>query len=165
MRHFARWLERAASLLTVVSIAAIALLAFPLFYDAIARKFGAPTIWVFDVSQYALIAGAFLANAYALARGNHFRVQILFGVFPRLRRALDDIALASVLAFGIVIAYGGGLLVHYSFANDIHSASLFDVALYIPQAAVPLGGLALAAQALAMLILRATPAESSDFSE
>jgi hypothetical protein len=39
------------------------------------------------------------------------------------------------------------------------------VALYIPQAAVPLGGLALAAQALAMLILRATPAESSDFSE
>ncbi|HEX5476395.1 MAG TPA: TRAP transporter small permease [Burkholderiales bacterium] len=163
MRSIARGVQRAAALLSAVAVAIVALLPFPLFYDALARKAGAPTVWVFDVTLYALIAGAFLANAYALKHGNHFRVHILLELFPRWRRAFDDLALASVALFGFAIAYGGGLLVHYSYVNAIRSASLFDVALYLPQAVVPLGGLALALQALAMIVLREAPSELSDF--
>ncbi len=163
MRAFAHWLQRIATAMSLAAVAVIAALAFPIFYDALARKAGSPTTWVFEVSQYGLIAGAFLANAYALQRGNHFRVQVVFGIFPKLRRAFDDLSLLATLAFGAVILYAGGMLVHYSYANAIRSATLFDVALYIPQAVVPLGGLALVLQALAMLILRESPSELSDF--
>lgn len=163
MRIFAHSLVRLCQIVSAIAIAVVAALTFPIFYDALARKAGYPTTWVFDVSQYALIAAVFLANAHALKNGNHFRVQVLLSVFPRLRRALDDLALTVTLAFGAIIAVGGGMLVHYSFVNGIRSASIFDIPLYIPQAMIPLGGLALALQATAMLILRESPAELTEF--
>lgn len=163
MRTLARFLERVGQIMSVVAIAVVAALAFPIFYDALARKAGIPTTWVFEASQYALITGVFLANAYALKHGNHFRVQLLFSVFPRLRRAFDDLALAVTLAFGAIIALGGGMLVHYSYVNGIRSASIFDIPLYIPQTMIPLGGLALVLQAAALLILRESASELTEF--
>lgn len=103
MHGLARRLERIGQAMSVAAVAVIAVLAFPIFYDTLARKAGAPTTWVFEVSQYALIAGSFLANAFALRQGNHFRVQLMFSLFPRWKRLLDDLALAATLAFGLVI--------------------------------------------------------------
>lgn len=74
MHGLARRLERIGQAMSVAAVAVIAVLAFPIFYDALARKAGAPTTWVFEASQYALITGSFLANAFALRQGNHFRV-------------------------------------------------------------------------------------------
>lgn len=163
MRELARVLEGIGRGLSVAATAVTILLAFPIFYDALARKAGAPTTWVFDVSQYALITAAFLANAYALRRGNHFRVQILLSLWPRARRALDDLALLVTLAFGAVIVIAGWKLMYYSYENGIRSATIFDIPLFLPQLMIPLGGLALMLQALAMLILRESPAESVEF--
>lgn len=163
MRGFARWLQRIGAAMSSVAIVVIALLTFPIFYDALARKAGAPTTWVFEVSQYALITGVFLANAYALRHGNHFRVQILPSLFPQWRRAFDDLALLVTLGFGAIVVWGGWIMVEYSYVNGIRSGTLFDIALWIPQAVVPLGGAALVMQAAAMLILRESPSESTEF--
>jgi TRAP-type C4-dicarboxylate transport system permease small subunit len=149
--------------MSVAAIAIVAALAFPIFYDALARKAGAPTTWVFEVSQYALIAGAFLANAYALKRGNHFRVQLLQTALPGARRALDDLSLVVTMLFGAIIAFGGGMLAHYSYVNGVRSASILDIPLYIPQAMIPLGGAVLMLQAAALLLLRESPSEHTDF--
>ncbi len=163
MRNFARLLERIGQLMSVVAIAIVAVLAFPIFYDALARKAGVPTTWVFEISQYALITAVFLANAYALKRGNHFRVGILKSAFPQLHRAFDDLSLLVTLLFGLIIMYGGGMLTHYSYANGVRSASILDIPLYVPQAMIPLGGLALVLQAVALLLLRESPSELADF--
>ena len=163
MRGLALSMQRIGDVMSVVAIAVIAVLTFPIFYDAIARKAGAPTTWVFEVSQYALITGVFLANAYALKHGNHFRVQILPAMFPRLRRAFDDLSLAVTLLFGGVIAVGGGIMVQYSYENAIRSGTLFDIQVWIPQSVVALGGIALVLQASAMLILRESPSETTEF--
>ena len=162
MRSFARFLERVGQVMSVVAVTIVGVLAFPIFYDALARKAGAPTTWVFEMSQYALIAGAFLANAYALKHGNHFRVQLLHSALPRLRRALDDLSLAVTLLFGVIIAYGGGVLAHYSYVNGVRSASILDIPLYVPQAMIPLGGVLLVLQAGALLLLRESPSEHTD---
>jgi TRAP-type C4-dicarboxylate transport system permease small subunit len=162
MRTFARFLEHIGQVISVAAVAIVAVLAFPIFYDALARKAGAPTTWVFEMSQYALIAGGFLANAYALKYGNHFRVQVLHSALPRLRRALDDLSLGVTLLFGVIIAYGGGMLVHYSYVNGVRSASILDIPLYVPQAMIPLGGVVLALQAGALLLLRESPSEHTD---
>ncbi|TXF10968.1 TRAP transporter small permease subunit [Pelomicrobium methylotrophicum] len=163
MHALAYKIKRICKLLNGIAVLVTALLAFPIFYDALARKAGAPTTWVFEMSQYALITGSFLANASALKQGNHFRVQLMFSLFPRWKRLLDDLALAATLAFGLVVLVAGGMLTHYSFVNGIRSASIFSVPLYLPQMMVPLGGLALVLQALAMLVLRQVPAEDMEF--
>ena len=163
MLAVARWLERLGQALGLAAIAVIALLAFPIFYDALARKVGVPTVWVFEVSQYALIAGMFLANAYALRHGNHFRVELLLTLLPRHGRRLDDQALGVTLVFGAIVAIGGGILVHYSYTNGIRSASLLNTPLYLPQSTIPLGGLALVLQAAAMLIRRESPSTAAHF--
>lgn len=163
MRGFARWMQRIGEVMSSVAIVVIAMLTFPIFYDALARKAGAPTTWVFEVSQYALITGVFLANAYALKHGNHFRVQILPSMFPQWRRAFDDLSLVVTLVFGGIVVWGGGIMVRYSFENAIRSGTLFDIPLWIPQAVVPLGGFALVMQAAAMLILRESPSESTEY--
>jgi len=163
MQTFARLLERLGQAMGFAAVVVVAVLAFPIFYDAMARKAGAPTIWVFEVSQYALITGVFLANAYALKHGNHFRVELLTGMLPRQRRHFDDLALAVTGAFGVIVTAGGAMLAHYSYVNDIHSASLLNIPMFIPQSTVPLGGLALTLQAAAMLILRESPSEATHF--
>lgn len=163
MRRLAHALEGIGHVMSVAAVVVLALLAFPIFYDALARKAGAPTTWVFDVSQYALIAGSFLANAYALRHGNHFRVQILLSTYPRVKRLLDDLSLAVTLGFGAAILWAGGMLTHYSYANAIRSATIFDIPLWLPQLMIPLGGLALVLQAAAMLILRQSPSETAEF--
>ena len=162
MQAVAAAAEKVGALLTTIAVVVVALLAFPIFYDACARKAGAPTTWVFEVSQYALITGAFLANAGALKQGNHFRVGILLTLFPGWRRGLDDLSLVATLIFGFVIAIGSGLMVRDSFENGIRSGTIFDIAVWIPQSVVTLGGIALVLQAAAMLILRESPAETSE---
>lgn len=61
------------SILNWISIAIISLLTFPMIYDVILRTAGHPTIWAFEITTYALIAGTFLANAHTLREGKHFR--------------------------------------------------------------------------------------------
>ena len=60
-----------------VGIAIVGLLPFPIAYDAVARSFGHPTLWVFETTLYVLVAAAFLANGMTLAGGAHFRITML----------------------------------------------------------------------------------------
>lgn len=146
-----------------VATVIVILLAAPVVYEAIARDAGHPTIWAFEVTLYAFVTGAFLANAYALKRGNHFRVTILMKLFPRLENALNKFSLAATALFGLVMIVAGSMFVHYSFTFGLQSSTLLSVPLYLPQLTIPLGGLALMCQAIAMLILGETPDESADF--
>jgi C4-dicarboxylate transporter DctQ subunit len=154
MHNVSRILERIGSLTMVFSVTIIILLSFPIGYDVIARKMGNPTIWVFEVTLYTFIAGTFLANAYALKNGDHFRVTFLSALFPKYKRLLNNISLITTMIFGLIILISGVLFVGYSFIHDVRSSSILNVPLYIPQLALPLGGLSLFIQSLAMLIDR-----------
>lgn len=151
-RCVARFLEKIGDLLGVAAAAIMMLLAAPVIYDAVARDLGYPTIWGFEVTLYALIAGAFLANAQALKHGNHFRVRVLLTLFPRAAKYFDWLAWVTTLVFGAVIAGAGTMFVGYSYTNDIHAPTLLGTPMWIPQSALPLGGLALVLQSLALLL-------------
>lgn len=151
-RQFACRLEQLGNALGHVSVAIIALLAFPVLYDVVARAAGHPTIWAFETTLYALIAGGFLANAYALKSGNHFRVKILLTLFPRYRTFFNRLSLIITFLFSVIIVVAGGMLAHYSFVNDIRSPTLLNTPQYLPELVIPLGGLALAVQSLSLLL-------------
>lgn len=140
-----------------VGIAILGVLSFPVAYDAVARSFGAPTIWVFETSLYAFIAAGFLANALALRTGAHFRITFIGHAWPAARPWLDRFALLMTLVFAVVLIYATSRFVLYSYAFGIRSNSLLSVPLFVPQLAMPLGGLALALQTIAELLRDAMP--------
>lgn len=148
MRGLIQVLQPLCRLMSIVSIILLGLLAFPIAYDATMRAFGKPTIWVFETTLYLFIAGGFLANTLAMSSGAHFRVMILAQAFPSLKPALDWLALILTLLFSILLIGTGSYFVWYSWSNDILSASLLEVPLWIPQLAIPIGGVGLFLQTL-----------------
>ncbi len=151
-KRIAALLQTIGDVLGGVAASIVMLLAVPVIYDAVARDLGHPTTWGFEITLYALIAGAYLANAQALRYGNHFRVRVLLTLFPRAARFLDWLAWGTTLAFGAVILAAGATFVQYSYVNDIRAPTLLGTPMWIPQSALPLGGLALVLQSAALLL-------------
>ena len=156
LTSYCEWFCRA---MTMVSMTVVVLLALPITYEATARAFGNPTIWVFEITMYALIVAGFLANPVAMRSGAHFRVTILFKLYPGLSPYLNVFSLLMTLLFSVMLIGAGSYFVWYSYTNDILSASLLEVPLWIPQLALPLGGLGLFVQTLALLITGKEPGE------
>ncbi len=148
-----------------IGIALVGLLPFPIAYDAVARSFGHPTLWVFETTLYALVAAAFLANGITLAGGAHFRITALAHMWPRCRKVIDIVVLLVILAFALTLIFATAQFVAYSWANDIRSNTLLSVPQYLPELALPLGGLALTIQTLAQLLRGAMPGEPDERAE
>lgn len=138
--------------LSYVAIAVIIVLPFLIVFDVFMRTTRHPTTWGFEVTVYALTAGGFLANAWALKTGNHFRVVTLITLFPRAKKWLDRFAYLITLVFSLLIIVAGSMFVEFTYVNDIHSASLFYVPLWLPSAFIPLGAIGLCLQSLAILL-------------
>ena len=163
--RLAAQLEAIARAMAWLGIAIIGLLPFPIAYDAVARFFGEPTIWVFETSLYALVAAAFLTNGMALAEGAHFRITMLGQLWPSAKKGLDIAALLVTLAFALTLIFASARFVQYSWDFNIRSNTLLSVPQYLPELALPLGGLALALQTLAQLLRGAMPGAPDERNE
>jgi TRAP-type C4-dicarboxylate transport system permease small subunit len=146
--------------MTAVSLMLMALLCIPISYEAVARAFNAPTIWVFETTLYAFIFLGFLGNALAVQAGAHFRVSLLPEMFPEKRWLFDLIGQVATLVFAILIMASGIYFMWYSISNRILSASLLEIPLWIPQLAIPLGGLGLLLQTLVQMVTGEKPVDS-----
>lgn len=160
--RLASGLESVGRVLGWIGIAILGILPFPVAYDAVARAFGSPTIWVFETSLYGLVVAGFLANALALSSGSHFRIAFLGFAFPGARKWLDRFALVVTLIFSVVFTAASVRFVLYSWDFDIRSNSLLSVPQYLPQLALPIGGMALALQAVVHLLRDEMPGHESD---
>jgi len=77
----------------VLAVIIVALLAFCVGLEVIMRYFfNAPTRWVIEFSEYALLWIAFLAGAWILRQEGHVRVEMLTEMLsPRLQRVLHAV--------------------------------------------------------------------------
>jgi len=146
-----RMLEAVGRAMTALSVTLMVLLALPIVYDAISRALGYPTIWVFETTLYAFIFIGFLGNALAISRGSHFRVTILAQVFPGMRKVFDLISHLSVVLFSLLVISSGLYFTWYSWSNSIVSSTLLQVPQWIPNLAIPLGGLGLLTQTVVQM--------------
>lgn len=155
-------LERVGRAMAWCGIGILGILPFPIAYDAVARAMGHPTIWVFEVSLYALIVGGFLSNALALGTGSHFRITMLEQLWPRTRPWLDWFSMLVMLAFSLILIYASARFVQYSWSFDIRANSLLSTPQYLPQLGLPIGGLALALQTIAQMLRGRMPEHGGD---
>jgi C4-dicarboxylate transporter, DctQ subunit len=150
---------RVGRVMTIASVAIVMFLALPITYNALVRELRHPTIWVFEIMEYALIAAGFLGNPLAMKSGAHFRVTLLLEWFPSLRPALNVFSLFMTLVFALFLIGTGSYFVWYSWTNNILSGTILNVPLWIPQLGIPLGGLGLFLQTLVLLITGREPGE------
>ena len=143
-----RSLDNVGKLMSNISLVLMMLLAVLITYDAIMRSFGYPSIWVFETTLYAFIFLGFLGNALALKKGAHFRVTFLLQIFPKTRKFFNLLSHFSVLFFGFLLIGAGLYFTWYSWSNSIASSTLLEVPLWIPNLAIPLGGLGLVLQTI-----------------
>lgn len=121
------------------------LLAFFVTYDVLARKWGAPlglpTTQVTDeISGYMLALAATWGFGYALRCGAHVRIDGLFPYLaPRLRVAVDFLALVLMALFAAVVSWKVWALVADSWQSGMRSSTYLLTPLYIPQGILGVG--------------------------
>ncbi len=104
--------------------------------DVVARNLFASTFFEsFEISTYALAATVSFGLAFALTTKAHVRIEALYIVAPaRIRRVLDLLAILSLTAVALALAWFGAQTVAESFALGARSNSAMAVPLVIPQA-------------------------------
>ncbi|AKH19794.1 TRAP transporter small permease [Sedimenticola thiotaurini] len=153
--------QKIGQVMTAISVTLMILLCIPIAYEAIARSFNAPTVWAFETTLYAFIFLGFLGNALAVQKGAHFRVTLLLELFPNKRHVFDRISEIATLLFALLIISSGIYFMWYSITNEIVSATLLEVPLWIPQLAIPLGGLGLFLQTLVQMTNGEPPVDAN----
>ncbi len=76
-------------------------------YEVVADfAFGAPTIWVHDLTIILCSACFFLGGAYAMQRREHIRITVLYDLMPAgVQRVLDIITFSLALFFMMMLCW------------------------------------------------------------
>lgn len=153
----ARGLGRISWALCVAGAALGLVLPLPVLYEIVMDQLRNPPIWVFETTGYCIIMIAFAASGHGLATGHHFRVSLLPDRFPRLARPLARLSALLQLAFGLVLLFAGWQQVMTDYAQGLRSDTLLAVPQFLPQMAFPIGGIVIALQGIAQLLVPPAP--------
>lgn len=123
-------------------------------YDILARKlFKLPTVWAFDFSSYGCAFVAFLSGGFALLKDKHVRIDIVYSRFePRAKSIINIFTSIIFFIFSAVLVLMGFNTALESYLCGYYSSGAVAVPLFIPQLAVPIGGLLLGLQGIVNLI-------------
>lgn len=152
-------IARVSWALCVVAAALGLLLPLPVLYEIVMDQLRDPPIWVFETAGYTIIMVAFAASGHGLGTGHHFRVALLPQRYPRLARPLARLSAVLQLAFGLVLLIAGLKQVVTDYTQGLESDTLLAVPQFLPQMAFPIGGLVIALQGIAHLLV--PPAEKA----
>jgi len=88
-----RAIDRLSTGMGVLAAWLLAPLVIALCYEVVARYvFTAPTIWAYELAYLLTGSGWMLGMAYALARGAHIRIDVVYLALSPRKRALVDLA-------------------------------------------------------------------------
>ncbi len=144
--------HKTVSLCALVAGGLVVVVCAVTFYEVVSRYlFNAPTTWSLDISIYAMFWACFLGAAYTLREGGHVAVDVVvrrLGEAPRRWVALAIHGLVAI--FFAVVSWQGlvACLEAYEFGEVTTSVLRFP--LYLPMAAIPVGGALITGQCLVM---------------
>jgi C4-dicarboxylate transporter DctQ subunit len=133
------WLDRVETWVSGLSIGIAAVLVVVAVF---LRYFFAYSISAFDeITIYLVIWGTFVAASRLLRRKGHITIDILIVHLPaRGQLALQAFAYLLGAGFCALVAWYGAMLCWQSYTLGATSISALRVPLWLPQAAVPVGG-------------------------
>lgn len=116
--------RRTGEALSYVFLASVAVMA----YEVAARYlFGAPTIWAHETTICLTAIGFVFGGAYAMQRGAHIRINIVYELCPAgLRRLFDFISAVVTVAYLALLVYAAWIVAARSWAAMETSASAWN---------------------------------------
>ncbi len=120
--------------------------------DVLLRMMKMPIQWAFEMTQWLSATMALLGGGYALLKGGHVKIDIIYKRFPLRTRAVLDIV-TSVLFYVLVLilVWQGSIITYESFLTKATTGAQLDPPMWIPQLLVPLGGLLIGLQGIVVL--------------
>jgi TRAP-type C4-dicarboxylate transport system permease small subunit len=113
----------------------------------------ASATWQTDFATFALVAATLIGSPYILSVRGHVNVDLLPSTLgPRGRRWLGVVAGIGGLVFAGVLAWHGFVLFHEALVGGWRTDTIWELPLWIPYSALPLGIGLLALQYLADLV-------------
>jgi TRAP-type C4-dicarboxylate transport system permease small subunit len=135
-------------------------------YDVVARAvFGAPTVWVLDFNEYALVFLTFIPAGGILLRGGHVRVEIVTSRLTfRGQRRLDILSHLLGVIYCAILAWQGASMTWAAWQRDYRFSTALEFPQYPVLGIIPAGSiwLAVAFAARAWILLTSPKFATSD---
>jgi len=112
-----------------------------ILYEVMMRAFfKAPTIWVTDISTYALVWFCFMTAAYGLKSGSHIEVDVLtHSLPPRAKSIMNLVSIALVFIYVVIFAYFGWQMVLESYERHQATPNLLHFPVWLIQLGLGIG--------------------------
>lgn len=134
------WLRKLYTLSGMLAGVFLILICVLIVAQIVARQFGTMIPSTDEFAAYSMAASGFLALPYALMRGAHIRVELLFRVLPR--RCLFAVEVLGNIVGLVIAAYLAwycALFVFESYEFKEVSSGLLAIPMWMPQVPMVLG--------------------------
>ena len=86
-----------------------------LLWSSLSKTFFNPSLWTLEMAQFAMVAYYLLGGGYSMQLGNHVRMDLVYGAWsPRTRTWVDAFTIVFLLAYLVLLLYGGLSSTHYA---------------------------------------------------
>ena len=86
-----------------------------LLWSSISKTFFLPSLWTLEMAQFTMVAYYLLGGAWSMQLGNHVRMDLVYGAWsPRTRTWVDAFTIVFLLAYLVLLLYGGFSSTHYA---------------------------------------------------
>ena len=141
MRRILRVLDRIEELMAGSAILLLAGITIAVCMEVFMRyALRDPIIWVVELAEYALLYICFLGTAWALARGQHIRIDIFLGAFPPRWRQRFGVASSILgLCVALILTIWGGLATWEKFVSGAYKPTVIEFPSWIVLLCIPVG--------------------------
>jgi len=134
------WLRKLYTLSGLLAGLFLILICVLIVAQILARQFGTMIPSTDEFAAYCMAASGFLALPYALMRGAHIRVELLFRILPqRSLFAVEVLGNVVGLLIAVYLAWYCALFVLESYEFKEVSSGLLPIPMWIPQIPMVLG--------------------------
>ena len=79
-----------------------------LLWSSVSKTFFLPSLWTLEMAQFTMVAYYLLGGAYSMQLDNHVRMDLVYGTWsPRTRTWVDSFTIVFLLAYLVLLLYGG----------------------------------------------------------
>ena len=95
-----------------------------LVWSSVSKTFFLPSLWTLELAQFTMVAYYLLGGAYSMQLGNHVRMDLVYGTWsPRTRAWVDSFTIVFLLAYLVLLLYGGFSSTQYALEYSERSYS------------------------------------------
>ena len=108
IRTYVRYVDAVNRRVGRVAMYLIFAMAAILLWSSVSKTFFVPSLWTLEMAQFAMVAYYLLGGPYSMQLDGHVRMDLLYGAWsPRTRAWVDSFTIVFLLAYLVLLLYGG----------------------------------------------------------